>query len=1699
MKQLYKIISVILIIIMIDTSMPSDLFALRPASHRLTGLLDSSPILPDNHSILLKKYTIFTTPDESSRKFISEDTAMIKLEFSPLAIEEIEVFLQKNSITIYNLHSIPHEKLSLLVHLMKKLPTAHITGLKIRFARSVLLKNIRGFYLSPVDTIFLPKGLHMAALPSVFLREIGRRVGERIDEKIKQDLYKTRWIMIPFLGTVILFPIVAVICTHLITLMNASFSKFQMGLAYLTFAILVTWSFGRLFLSDLTKDFGAKTGLFFNKFNLYIRVNNSKNKITDLSGVTPSKYFADAYSAYVLLNRELRKAAENDDQVKETYEILEKRIFKQRHRHSTRERSKTLLDNVILTTAGDTDGKHAFTIALSAYDRENMQIFLKGQEQPDVVFLTLNPLINNSALEGLFFQRMFFDPIVKGYSARYTKLLEDLAALDKESPDYRHKIDEMDAFKHEVIDSGYHIDILAKGLISGKLTVIVNSKEDKSRVLKMVKSFFTGHNANFYEAKLVDSGYSQRTAKMLSQEFARNRALHFAGGLFNREGKTSLESDEAFDSLIDEIIDIQALVSGSSITLHKGMPTLPAPANSIKIERKGDDYLITEEGGQKYYINKECLNLEADGQFYSSWTRREVGMFKEVISLSAQDEGELIIMPLGNADPTPFSGKQDYTNLLLAFNGRGILVDPSAQALRNMRANEFLNIVDAFYLSHVHWDHFGGMIDFVYRQLSAQDNGAQIGSMPLIAAVAVYETAFDYLNALTNISRYDFEKIFPLVKTKKELDIEAVLFDEELPRFAQMEMLLNRTFGHTLPTYGFQILTKKGTFAYLPDSLMPSKESPLRREFIKFYRDNVSLLISENGVPGMHITPEESIEVLKELVDIGAAYTVHSANRQNMPGLQRAQIFEPLKVIKRIDRSKNIEKVNRLLEALNAVEITDESIILGDFVRKQLATIGRIENMRKGHIIYREGDLVSDNPYLYIILSGSVDVEGIAGVANNVKTLGRGHVIGEMAILRRALNIYTKNDLKILFKNDLIYQQFIAEIGYYVWKITSLTQLESLHLDDDIKSRMITLFNDSKQLPRSKTVVASKESSLLRIHMDEFIKLINAELKEADNASPLASSLEAIMKFRHDQDERINNFLAPIRSEGKVSIIPAAGKSSSSGRIEKMDGIDDLEELFNDDHHEMLDLLDQIGRKHSILELTRISKRIYKLSAEIGLSHMFTKKLLPSIKLYSDNVAACDVLINLAKSLVNLAPADQSLPVLLKLLINTETLMIRRSLTDIIINVSKQNKETADREVIVAAIFNMLKIGYPYTWKNALIFLTNNRIREAVTDLEFILSNVEDKEKRILIKKAVSILSKKEPKRSTGSLEIFSEFCKDICNSTNAENLRIIDLGANAGDFTRNAKDFDWGLKADIVSIDFKHDAPDMSIHLNLVEVERMDWSNLRFDNNEFDLITFNFPSPNAGLQRIGHALKEGARVCKEGGGVSFLSCTSEEDGYNIDDIVNILKKVGFSSDIRVINLSEEDIDYPLTGTSRQINKNIQYLITARKPQKKLSLDLSISNRQGLSVKADEATRDYGNLDILPDDHLLRIGVLTHNLIGSKMLVEKVVNKYIKDRNIRVSMCATCGLVFKVQKCEGPSSISHGICSKHSMVHKKIPGFVPLDKFLNFVAEQEIQEVALEDRAARYLEMHPEISRDIKMRSQRLSAPYIKKAIQSAA
>ena len=795
------------------------------------------------------------------------------------------------------------------------------------------------------------------------------------------------------------------------------------------------------------------------------------------------------------------------------------------------ELGRVVVTTDIFTTKGNKHGENPFTIALNAYDGQNKSLFLKGHDQPDVVFLNLNPLVNASALEGLFFQRMFFDPILRGFSARYAQLQEELKLLKTGGLPHRLKVAELERFKTEIGITGFDTDLLVAGLISGKLTVIVDSQDKKQRVENMIKDFFTGRDSKFYVDKLIDKGYDPAIAARLAEEFARNRSFSFPTGFFNREGNLPHDGEGAIDALLPEIIDIRVLEKeGDDTIVTKGIDSAAAPVNTMRIRKTGDGYIIQETANKTYIISVESLKPNSEGVFYLLWSPRQVSTLRQTLSKSEKDADKLIVMPLGNADATCFSGKQDYTNLILAYNGRAILVDPSVRTLRNMASNELMEYVDAFYLSHVHWDHFGGMVDFVYRQLQAELVGAKINSMPLITSTTTYATAFDYLKALTGINREKFEKIFPRVDTEVFSDKEVAKFGPgvkgpELTAFNSMHMVLGRTFGHPLPTYGFRIKTKDGTVAYLADSLMPPVDSPLRSDFVEFFGTDVDLLISENGVPGVHITPETLVETFEDLAKIGSIYTDHAAGLQNQLGLQRAQVFEPLIIENRNQRDEVIADIDGKLQASGAVKYVGDEAGLSDFIRRHFAKVGKLVELEKGSVIYREGGAIEDSPYIFIIVKGSVNVEGVPGVKNNVVSLGKGHIIGEMAILRKAFTSCAEEDLKGLFMKDLIYQQQINGTTYFVWNIADEKQLESHGLDSTVKTRYAELFSKSQWLPRSKTVVASEKSTLVQIHIDEFIKLLNAELETAD-IGPLAVVLRQIMTQRYAQDDIVDGFLA---------------------------------------------------------------------------------------------------------------------------------------------------------------------------------------------------------------------------------------------------------------------------------------------------------------------------------------------------------------------------------------------------------------------------------------------------------------------------------------------------------------------------------------------------------------------------------------------
>ncbi len=122
-----------------------------------------------------------------------------------------------------------------------------------------------------------------------------------------------------------------------------------------------------------------------------------------------------------------------------------------------------------------------------------------------------------------------------------------------------------------------------------------------------------------------------------------------------------------------------------------------------------------------------------------------------------------------------------------------------------------------------------------------------------------------------------------------------------------------------------------------------------------------------------------------------------------------------------------------------------------------------------------------------------------------------------------------------------------------------------------------------------------------------------------------------------------------------------------------------------------------------------------------------------------------------------------------------------------------------------------------------------------------------------------------------------------------------------------------------------------------------------------------------------------------------------------------------------------------------------------------------------LDIKEDE--------DILNNDHLFQILLLTHGFIGSRDIVEPIVEKYIKGKNIKVSMCATCGKAYEVTEIKIPSNISHGWCAKHQIqwLEKAFPGKTIEPKWQEELTMQKAKEADYDARVKEYLSAHPEV------------------------
>ncbi|MCX5716387.1 MAG: hypothetical protein NTV07_05990, partial [Candidatus Omnitrophica bacterium] len=333
-----------------------------------------------------------------------------------------------------------------------------------------------------------------------------------------------------------------------------------------------------------------------------------------------------------------------------------------------------------------------------------------------------------------------------------------------------------------------------------------------------------------------------------------------------------------------------------------------------------------------------------------------------------------------------------------------------------------------------------------------------------------------------------------------------------IKEFNGVEMTLARTHKHPLPTYGFKIKTPSGTVAYLVDSVMPLKTDPYYNEFVEFFGGkDVDILIAENGVPPIHITPDQLAGTFPELAAAGRILTVHSAFQQAHKDLLRLNAFEPVKIETRTGREIYVQRLAEELSRLNAIpqlwKLTPEAC-------RRFAVSGHEIVLEEGAVIYGEGNSPEEDPYVYVLLEGKINV---VGVPVDIKP---GSIIGEMAIMRKEIDpamIKIESGLTIREKRNraalrrlldggipgLIKEEMIGGEKHYIWEITQWDDeaeqaCRGKNATEDNKKFLRELFATAVNPPRNKTVVAEGQTRLLRVHKDTFVKLCaSIDIREA--------------------------------------------------------------------------------------------------------------------------------------------------------------------------------------------------------------------------------------------------------------------------------------------------------------------------------------------------------------------------------------------------------------------------------------------------------------------------------------------------------------------------------------------------------------------------------------------------------------------------
>jgi CRP-like cAMP-binding protein len=426
------------------------------------------------------------------------------------------------------------------------------------------------------------------------------------------------------------------------------------------------------------------------------------------------------------------------------------------------------------------------------------------------------------------------------------------------------------------------------------------------------------------------------------------------------------------------LLGIDAYVEFFALDGEATVISLPTAEVLVTPSGRGFDVRITQPDGRS---SEKKLEVSTPPQVL----RHIPPEVRETIQF-ASERPRFGVTPLGTSHGFDASG--DFTSFIIWVDGKGIIVDPSSEALAYLDQIGVAPLdVPYVFLTHVHADHDGGLVE----KLVSGSQTRVIASDPVFRA---------FVEKVRLVTGHDFER--EQLVTHIAANPGNPVRIEVAGDFALLETRWNL---HPIPTNGFKLTFGGRTFGYSGDTQYdPAMLEDLRRrgklpethfrDLMYFFwtpegEPVVDLLYHEAGIPPIH-TDKEALRALPDTITSRMSL-VHIADedvpRGFAPGMPR--LFATEVLLPPTPRSRR----RVLLEMMRAVAY------LYDIPSDTLETLlhgAEIVTYVPDEVIIRKGPVAPGEPMPFqIIADGRVSVRDGRRV---ITTLGKADTFGEWGI-----------------------------------------------------------------------------------------------------------------------------------------------------------------------------------------------------------------------------------------------------------------------------------------------------------------------------------------------------------------------------------------------------------------------------------------------------------------------------------------------------------------------------------------------------------------------------------------------------------------------------------------------------------------------------------------------------------------------------